>query len=153
MAESIIIHFLTEGAAEVEERIGSRFYKLGDAAWQFPSKDCCLGNVTPYLDFDLEYEPSEKETVRAKLGGDPTHSFDFEIRRSRSDEACDVLEQFVRDSLGGLHFVVDDMFRIMTKEEISIANDFLDIYRYKKQAAESGRRGSLTPASHTGHTV
>ncbi|MGJ8697983.1 MAG: hypothetical protein ACSHYF_16840 [Verrucomicrobiaceae bacterium] len=138
MAESIIIHFLTEGAPQIEERIGSRFYRLGDDAWQFPSKDCWLGNVTPYLDFDSEYEPSEKEIVRAKLGGDPTHSFDFEIRRSRSDEACDVLEQFVRESLGGLRFVVDDMARIMTKEEISIASDFLDIYRYKKQAAEQG---------------
>lgn len=146
MAESIIIHFLAEGAAPVEERIGSRFYRLGDQAWQFPSKDYCLGSVTPYLDFESEYEPSEKAQVKTKLGGDPTHSFNFEIRRSRSDEACDVLEQFVKDNLGGLNFVVDDMLRIMTKEEVGGANDFLDIYRYKKQAAEHGEDDQATAA-------
>ena len=138
MAESIIIHCRVRDVAELVSRIESRFDSVSESTWRFPADEYFL-SVSRYADFESEYEPSEKEEIHAKLGGVPTASFDFEIRRTRSDEACEFLESFVRDELSDLEFVVDDMSRILSRQELVGITDFLDIYRYKKQA-ESGSR-------------
>ena len=108
MAESIIIHFYELNPSVVLSRIEGKFGSRDQQTWSFPADDYLI-HVHPYDDFESEYEASERDDVCTKLGGIPAASFDFEIRRSRSDDACDVLERFVRVDLQGLAFVVDDM--------------------------------------------
>lgn len=131
MAESIIIHCSRSDRAELLLRIEARFECVSKSMWRFPSDDY-LVSVTPYDDFEREYDQSEKDDVIARLGGTSIASFNFEIRRSRSDEACDMLEDFVRLDCCGFNFVVDDMFRILDSADLRDINDFLDVYRYKK---------------------
>jgi hypothetical protein len=138
MAESIIIHFNELNPAAITSRIDTRFGASDHQAWRFPADDyLILVHQYPSDDFDAEYVASERDDVRTKLGSLPTVSFDFEIRRSRSDDACEVLERFVRIDLLGLNFVVDDMWRLISSSELQGVTDFLDCYRYKK-TAESG---------------
>ena len=148
MAESIIIHFRECDTARILSRIEGRFGAKVHQTWSFPPADYLI-LVRAYEGFDSEYEASERDEVRTKLGGEPTASFDFEIRRCRSDDACDVLERFVRDDLQGLNFVVDDMTRCLSRCEMEGTNDFLDLYRYKKQAEQvvppNGCGGVLSP--------
>jgi hypothetical protein len=54
------------------------------------------------------------------------------LRRSRSDDACDLLEPFIRNSLKDFDFVVDDMHNLYSKSDLDSVTDFLDIYRYEK---------------------
>jgi hypothetical protein len=135
MAESIIIHFNELNPALVNSRIDARFGVCDRQTWSFPAYDYLI-LVRPYPcdDFYAEYEASERDDIRIKLGGLPTASFEFEIRRSRSDEACDVLERFVRSDLQGLNFVVDDMWRFVSCNDLEGVADFLDCYRYRKLA-------------------
>lgn len=135
MAESIIIHFNQPDQASVLDRLQDRFGTSADGTRIFPAEDYLI-LVRSYEGFDSEYDESERDEVCAKLGGEPTASFDFEIRRSRSDDACDVLERFVRDGLQGMNFVVDDMWRLLSRCELEDTNDFLDRYRYKRQAEQ-----------------
>jgi hypothetical protein len=133
MAESIIIHFNELDPAVILSRVKVMFGARDHQTWSFPADDSLI-LVRPYDDFESEYEASERDGVCAKLGGIPTTSLDFEIRRSRSDDACDVLERFIRDDLGDLNFVVDDMSRLLSRDDLEGINDFLDCYRYKKLA-------------------
>ena len=134
MAESIIIHFNELDPAEIISRIDTRFGLSDHHAWRFPADDyLILVHPYPCDDFDAEYEASERDDFRTKLGGLPTVSFVFEIRRFRSDDACDLLEQFVRVDLHGLNFVVDDMWRLISSSDLQGVTDFLDCYRYKKR--------------------
>lgn len=135
MAESIIIHFHEVDPATVLSRIEGRFGSSVHQAWSFPADDYLI-LVCAYENFDSEYEASEREDVSTRLGGSPTASFDFEIRRSRSDDACDVLERFVRVDLKGLNFVVDDMSRLISCDDLEGVSDFLDCYRYKRLAEQ-----------------
>ena len=137
MAESIIIHCRQRDADELVRRIEARFVRVSESKWRFPADDYLL-SVSSYTDFASEYELTEKQEMITKLGEEPTVAFDFEIRRSRSDEACDVLESFVRADLSDIEFLVDDMSRILSRGELVGVDDFLDVYRYKKQEAEQG---------------
>lgn len=129
MAESIIIHFRTHAKADIESAIERQFVRGQNSSWCFPVADY-LVLVTQYKDYDAEYEEHEKAVVRTKLGGDPDVSFDFQIRRSKSDDACDVIENFVRTMLSQLDYVVDDMTRILSRADLEQTHDFLDEYRY-----------------------
>ena len=138
MAESIIIHFNELNPAAIISRIDTRFGPSDHQAWRFPADDyLILVHPYPCDDFDAEYEASERDDVRTKLGGLPTVSFDFEIRRSKSDDACDVLERFVRVDLQGLNLVVDDMWRLISSSDLQGVTDFLDCYRYNKLAEQA----------------
>jgi hypothetical protein len=136
MAESIIIHFIELDPAVVVSRIDGMFGLRDHQTWSFPADDYLL-RVSPYDDFESEYEASERDDIASKLGRVPTVSFDFEIRRSRSDDACDVLERFVRVDLQGLNFVVDDMWRLISSSDLQGVTDFLDCYRYKRMAEQA----------------
>ena len=113
MAESIIIH-CGKHANMFTNLINKRFGEAPEQMWYFPKNEY-LVMITPYTDYDTEYEPSEQAEVLSKLGEAPSISYDFEIRRSRSDEACDLLEDFIRNDLKGLSFIVDDMQRILSQ--------------------------------------
>jgi hypothetical protein len=136
MAESIIIHFNELDPSVVLSRIQGKFGARNHQTWSFPADDYLI-LVYPYDDFESEYEASERDEVWLKLGGNPTASFAFEIRRSRSDDACDVLERFVRADLRDLKFVVDDMWRLISSNDLEGVSDFLDCYRYKKLAEQA----------------
>lgn len=136
MAESIIIHFNQKNLTVVLSRIEAKFVSRDHQTWSFPADDYLI-LVYLYNDFEAEYEASERDDVCTKLGGIPTASFAFEIRRSRSDDACDVLERFVRVDLQGLNFVVDDMWRLISSSDLHGVTDFLDRYRYKKPAEQA----------------
>jgi hypothetical protein len=133
MAESIIIHVTGDNAAKLLDRIAARFGDEVNGTRAAPLDDY-LVLVYGYDDFEVEYEAPEKDEVISKLGGEPAASFCFEIRRSRSDAACDLLENFIRNDLAGLDFAVDDMYRILSRPEVERDHEFLDIYRYEKQA-------------------
>ena len=137
MAESIIIHYNEQNPAVVLSRIESNFVSGDDQTWCFPANNYLI-LVYPYDDFETEYEASERHAICTKLGGIPTASFAFEIRRSRSDDACDALERIVRVEFQGLNFVVDDMERYISVSELEGTSDFLDLYRYKKLADQQG---------------
>jgi hypothetical protein len=151
MAESIIIHFLENDPVRIINRIEGRFGAGSHQTWSFPKSDSLL-LISPYDDFESEYEAAESDEVKAKLGGAPTFSFDFEIRRSRSDDACEVLERFVREDLQGLNFVVNDMSRFLSHLDLENTHDFLDCYRYKMQSgqADAPHVGSLDDARIAG---
>jgi hypothetical protein len=135
MAESIIIHFNECNPAAIISRIETRFGASDRQAWRFPADDYLIC-VRPYSceDFDAENEAAERDDISFQLAGSPNASFDFEIRRSRSDDACDLLEQFVRVDLQGLTFIVDDMRRLISCKDLEGITDFLDCYRYKRLA-------------------
>ena len=135
MAESIIIHFNERNPAAIIGRLEARFGVSDRQAWRFPADDYLIC-VRPYSceDLDAEYDAAEREGIRTQLAGPPTASFDFEIRRSGSDDACDLLERFVRVDLQGLTFVVDDMWRLISCKDLEGITDFLDCYRNKKLA-------------------
>ena len=132
MAESIIIHFSTENKDEVVNALQQQFIPVGQDEFRFPEDDY-LVIVTPYEDFDKEYEENEKEEIIEKIGSTPQFSYDFEIRRTKSDEACDLLERFIRTNFKNINYLVDDMFNLLSKEEVNQSNTFLDVYRYKKE--------------------
>ena len=136
MAESIIIHFNELNPSVVLSRIEGKFGAHDHQTWSFPVDDYLI-LVYPYDDFESEYEAPERDEICIKLRGIPTASFAFEIRRSRSDDACDVLERFVRVDLQGLDFVVDDMWRLISSSDLHGVTDFLDCYRYKKLAEQA----------------
>ena len=131
MAESIIIHFRGQDALQVSQALNKQFGSVGNNTWVFPLPEYLL-RVSRYDSYEEEYDADEKAEVEAQLGEAPAVSYDFEIRRSRSDEACDVLELFVKQHLSGMKIAVDDMFRIWSKKELAEAKDFLDIYRHDK---------------------
>ncbi|MGJ8655604.1 MAG: hypothetical protein ACSHX6_04065 [Akkermansiaceae bacterium] len=131
MSESIIIHFNESDHAKITNLIESQFGSSQNGMWHYPEDDYLI-IITRYEDINSEYEPQEIESVITKLNGKPSASYDFEIRRSRSEEACDVIESFVRTDLQALNFVVDDMFRTISGSEFEVINDFLDCYKYKK---------------------
>lgn len=132
MAESIIIHFSELNLSKLPERLNKNFDQSGENQWHHPREDY-LVMIAPYDDYESEYEEAEKKTVREKLKGPPSASYDFEIRRSRSDEACDLLEVFIRNELSEFDFVVDDMDHIYSKNDLLGITDFLDVYRYNKK--------------------
>ena len=136
MAESIIIHFNEYDPAVVISRIEAMFGSGDHQTWSFTADDYLI-LVHPYNDFQSEYEALERDAVCTKLNGIPTVSFDFEIRRSRSDDACDVLERFVRVDLQGLNFVVDDMWRLISNSDLQGITDFLHCYRYNRMAEQT----------------
>lgn len=136
MAESIIIHFNELNPTLILSRIQGLCGSCHHQTRSFPADDYLL-LVSPYYDFDSDYEASERDDICSKLGGIPTASFDFELRRSRSDDACDVLERFVRVDLQGLTFVVDDMTRLISCADMEGVSDFLDCFRYKRLAEQA----------------
>ena len=148
MAESIIIHFNAFDRSKILSRIEDRFGPSVHQTWSFPADDYLI-RVHAYEDFNSEYDVSERDDVSTKLRGVPTASFDFEIRRSRSDEACDVLERFVRVDLQGLNFVVDDMTRLVSCDDLEGVSDFLDCYRYKRLAEQGGGGQAATRPEST----
>lgn len=133
MAESIIIHFRNIDENDLISCLDQHFDRHNEESWYHP-KDDYLVIITRYTDYTAEYEDEDKASLQDKLCGDPTISYDFEIRRSRSDEACDLLEPFIRKKLKAFNFVVDDMFNLYSKSELDSISDFLDMYRYKKIA-------------------
>ena len=141
MAESIIIHVTGDHAGKLLERINVRFGD-GSAGTRAAPPDDYLVLAYRYHDFRTEYESPDREEIISKLGGEPSVSFQFEIRRSRSDAACDLLEDFIRHDLAGLDFVVDDMFRILSRREVKHDPEFLDVYRYDKQARKADSPGA-----------
>ena len=145
MPESIIIHFREADTADVIRRIERQFVPCPDHCWRFPLEDQLL-RVGWYSDFLSEYESPEKDRVMAMLGGEPTVSLDFEIRRSRSDEACDVLERFVRRDLSNLNFVVDDNHdSLIPPSRLDRLEDFLDVYRYRRRTEQGSQEN---PTAH-----
>lgn len=143
MAESIIIHFSTDNILKVEEILHRQFIQVSENELRYPMMypivypivypiDDYLIMITRYEDFDNEYEKIEQEEIIEKIGLKPSLSYDFEIRRSKSDEACDLLESFIRNHLQDVNYLVDDMKSFLSKEEIKYSNTFLDQYRYKK---------------------
>lgn len=141
MAESIIIHTTGDHAAKFIERIAARFGEEVNGHRASPLDDY-LVLVYSYDDFEAEYEPSEKEEVISKLGGETTSSYCFEIRRSRSDAACDLLEDFIRHDLADLDYVVDDCRQLPSREEVEGDGEFLDLYHYQKQARKTDAPGA-----------
>lgn len=135
MAESIIIHFREIDENELITCLDQHFDRHSEESWYHPKNDY-LVIITIYTHYSTEYEDEDRTSLQDKLGGDPTISYDFEIRRSRSDEACDLLEPFIRNELKGFNFVVDDMFNLYSKSELESVSDFLDMYRYKKIAEQ-----------------
>lgn len=136
MAESIIIHFRDTDEKELIACMNTHFDRPDNKFWYHPKNDY-LVIITCFTDDLREYADEDKDLIREKLGGDPTTSFDFEIRRSRSDEACDLLEPFIRNKLKDFNFVVDDMENLYSRSDLRSATDFLDIYRYEKSAERS----------------
>jgi len=132
MAESIIIHFSELNSSKISERLNQNFDQSDENRWYHPRENY-LVMIAPYRDYETEYEEDKKEEVRSKLYRAPSVSYDFEIRRSRSDEACDLLEKFIRNELDDFDFVVDDMDHIYSKKELPEITDFLDLYRYNKE--------------------
>jgi len=149
MAESIIIHFRRDDPSEIIRRIENWCGTGSHGTWAFPENDYLL-LISPVDDIESDYETSELEELRAKLGGVPTFALDFQIRRSRSDEACEALERLVREDLQGLDFVVDDnMFRLISHLELENVHDFLDQYRYKKKKARPAVAQDMGPTDDT----
>jgi|JFJP01.1.fsa_nt_gi hypothetical protein len=143
MAESIIIHFSTDNILKVEEILHQQFIQVYEYELRYPMMyplvypivypiDNYLIMVSPYKDFDNEYDNIDKEKIIEKMGLKPSLSYDFEIRRSKSDEACDLLESFIRNHLHDFNYLVDDMQNFLSKEEIKNSDTFLDLYRYEK---------------------
>ena len=131
MAESIIIHFNLSNRSEIIDCLNRNFDRHKESCWYHPSEDY-LVMIVPYEHYEVEYEDEEKKVIREKLMAEPNASFEFEIRRSKSDEACDLIEKFIRRKLSDFDFVVDDMNHVYSKEELLEVSNFLDIYRYKK---------------------
>ena len=138
MAESIIIHFDVSSPSQVIECLNRAFDHQNENSWYHPKEDYLI-MIDSFEDYEVEYERKEKEIIEQKLMATPKVSYEFEIRRSKSDEACDLIEKFIKTELNGLKFIVDDMDQIYTKDEINEVSDFLDIYRYKKLKSKSAQ--------------
>lgn len=124
MAESINIHFRVQDSDEVAKRIEDRFHNE-----RVPPGFEVLVLVYPYDNFECEYEDSWLAEVRRVLGDGPLLSYIFEIRRSRSDDACDQLEPFLLRDLEGIGYVADNSIIITSR----LTPDFLTPYRYAKR--------------------
>jgi len=139
MAESIIIHFAASCAQDVSQKLYRSFGENEADEWRWPADNFSV-IVRPYLDYQTEYEKEEREAVEAKLSGEPQSSYDFEIRRTKSDEACDIIERFIRSELSDMNYVLDDMHNLYSREDIESVAELLNQYRYQKR--EQGGSGN-----------
>ena len=131
MAESIILHFSTASANEVLTQCAAFTEKAtGHEMYFYPSNADYLLLLTPYRDYAQEYGPEEKAQLQEALGGEPRGSVDFELRRSRSDTACDAATEIIARLSNEFTFVIDDLSRIWTAGEALRSPDFLREYRY-----------------------
>ena len=62
----------------------------------------------------------------------PNSSLVFELRRSRSNAACDATVEILKKLSAEFSFVVDDCDRFWPASEAISASHFLDLYRYAK---------------------
>ena len=131
MSESIIIHFQSNDKLQIEAIINDQFIQISDDEFRFPENDYLI-IATQYEEFDTEYD--DKEKIENLIGPSPI-SYNFEIRRSKSNEACVFLENFIKGHLDQYEYILDNMESLFSKDEIQISDSFLDLYKHKKNKA------------------
>ena len=135
MAESILLHFRSASAQDVLRRIAPVTEKAADRElYSYPPGADYLLLITPYEDYATEYDDDQQAELERMLEARPHGSLDFELRRSRSDAACDATVEILRKLSAEFSFVVDDCARFWLASEAISSSHFLDLYRYAKKA-------------------
>jgi hypothetical protein len=135
MAESILLHFRSASAQDVLRRIAPVAEKATDRElYSYPPGDDYLLLISTYEDYATEYDEDQRAELERMLESRPHGSLDFELRRSRSDAACDAALEIVRKLSAEFSFVVDDCDRFWRANEAISSSHFLDQYRYAKRA-------------------
>jgi hypothetical protein len=134
MAESILLHFRGASASDVLRRIAPVTDKAaGRESYSHPPGADYLLLISPYEDYATEYDGSERAEIERMLEARPHGSLDFELRRSRSDAACDAAVRILGKLSAEFSFVVDDGARFWLGSEAVSSPRFLDLYRYSKR--------------------
>jgi hypothetical protein len=138
MAESAVFLFDSKKVEEVEKIFNFEFSEGTSKNWAIlDSKGEYLVLIYPDDTIDymqcLEDETGDfQEKITDFFGDKLPCVYQFEIRRSRSNSACNVITDFAL-KLKSIEFLVDDCLgKIWTRDEILNSKTFLEQYRYGK---------------------
>lgn len=102
--------------------------------YSYPPDGEYLLLIRIYEDYAIEYDEDQRAEIERMLKSRPHGSLDFELRRSKSDDACDAAVEMFRMLSAEFSFVVDDCNRFWHASEAINSSHFLDQYRYAKRA-------------------